>query len=175
MWLWLLGLPVVTGGCGAVRDAADTVQIQMAIYTPLCMEVKDASTAEGQIVQTYPCVTGERRQEWSFVPLADAKSYFVVNANSGMCMTVTDGRAAPSTPVLQAPCYTPTQASQTWAYTPAPAPMMGYRLVSGVSGLCLDIEQGATAGETPLQVYTCKPMDPAQGFVLAAVPHGTTH
>ncbi len=160
-------------GCGAVVSHSNTMQMQMAIYTPLCLEVQAGSTAEGAAVQTYPCMAGERRQEWTFLPIpGTTASFHIVNANSLQCMTVSYGRSALGTPVVQAPCYVPSQASQVWAYLPATAPKAGYTLVSAINNLCLDIPFGETTGETPMQIFTCKPADPAQAYVLNPVAQG---
>ena len=51
-------------GCGTGFKATGPLQIQLAIYTPLCMEAVGGSLAEGAPVQTYPCIDGERRQQW---------------------------------------------------------------------------------------------------------------
>ncbi len=171
----LLTLAAAFSGCGAVRNQSSTMQIQMAIYTPLCLEVADASTAQGQIVQTYPCLAGERRQEWTFVPIqGTTTSYHIVNANSLQCMTVSYGRSALGTPVIQTPCYVPVQASQVWSYVPATSPKTGYTLVSAINNLCLDIPYGETTGQSPMQVFTCKAGDPAQAYILNPVAQGAT-
>ena len=162
-------------GCGAVISQSSTMLMQMAIYTPLCLEVKAGSVIEGEIVQTYPCVAGERRQQWTFLPIpGSASSFHIVNANSLMCMTVSYGRSAPGTPVVQTPCYVPSQASQTWAYIPATTPKAGYRLVSAINNLCLDIPYGETTGESPMQIFTCQTGDPAQAYVLNPVAQAST-
>ncbi len=171
----VLAVPLGFTGCGAVVSKSSTMQMQMAIYTPLCLEIKAGSTLEGEIVQTYPCVPGERRQEWTFLPIPGTTSSFhIVNANSLQCMTVSYGRSALGTPVVQAPCYVPSQASQVWAYIPATDPKMGYTLVSAINNLCLDIPYGETTGETPMQIFTCKAADPAQAYVLNPVAQGST-
>ena len=174
---WLFGCfaALILAGCGQVGERSNTLQIQMAIYTPLCLEVTGASVTEGEPVETYPCVAGERRQEWSFVPVAGSTGFQIVNTNSLQCMTVSYGNPAPSTPVVQAPCYALTPASQVWSYVPSPGVRNAYQILSAVSGLCLDIPEGATVGTTPMQVYTCNPLvDPAQAFVLNAVAYGST-
>lgn len=177
----LMPLALALTGCGAVVSQSNTMQIQMAIYTPLCLEVADASTAQGEIVQTYPCVVGERRQEWTFVPIQGTSFFNIANANSLDCMTVSYGRSAPGTPVIQIPCYLPAQTSQEWKYLPAKlttggatsASNTGYTLVSAINNLCLDIPYGETTGESPLQVYTCTVNDPAQAYTLTPVAQGT--
>ncbi len=170
----VLCIPLGLSGCGAVVSHSNTMQMQMAIYTPLCLEVKNGSTVDGEIVQTYPCVTGARRQEWTFLPVAGtASSFHIVNANSLECMTVSYGRSAPGTPVVQTPCYVPSQASQVWAYIPATSPKNGYTLVSAVNNLCLDIPFGETTGEAPMQTFACTSGDPAQAYLLNPVAQGS--
>ncbi len=169
MFLLLMGIV----GCGSGVKKFGPVQIQLAIYTPLCLEVRDASTAEGQVVQTYPCIDNEKRQEWTLTPVDDKGNYNIVNINSMQCMSIDNANPVPSSGVLQAPCYSPATPSQIWSYSPAPLPRIGYNLISNLSGLCLDIPQGETVGETPMQVYTCTVGDPAQAFVLNPVSLGT--
>jgi hypothetical protein len=162
----LLLMVVAATGCGSGAKMSGPFVIQFAVYTPLCLEVADASIAQGAVVQTYPCINGQQRQEWLFKPIGNSISYNIVNANSLQCMSVSDSNTSPSTPLVQAPCYSPASPSQVWTFVPAMAPRVGYNFISALSHLCLDVPQGETVGETQMQVFTCTAGDPAQGFVF---------
>jgi hypothetical protein len=177
-FFWLL-LPLLLAGCAQEQVSPnDPYQIQLAIYTPLCMEVQGGSMAEGAPIQSQPCQDpSEKRQQWTFPTVGGIFGFNLVNANSGQCISVSDAVAKPSTPLVQAPCFSPVIASQVWTFVPAPPPESGFRIVSALSTptstLCLDIPQGAVVGNTQLQVYTCTPVDPAQGFGFKQVAIGT--
>ncbi|WP_263382472.1 RICIN domain-containing protein [Granulicella arctica] len=165
----LMLIPFLLLGCGSGYKSVKSVQIQLAIYTPLCMEVAGGSTAEGAVVQTYPCLDNQPRQQWTLTPVDDKGNYNVVNLNSSQCMSVSNADPDLSTPIVQAPCYVPAISSQMWSLYPAPAPRIGYNLLSSLNKLCLDVPEGETVGETQLQVYTCTIGDPAQGYVFKSV------
>ena len=164
--LLLLCVTVTTLGCGSGFKSLSPVLIQLAIYTPLCMEVAGGSMAEGAIVQTYPCLDNTLRQQWTIAPVDQKGNFNIVNLNSNQCMSVSNADPAPSTPIVQAPCYVPAIPSQMWSMYPAPAPRIGYNLFSALNQQCLDVPEGETVGETQLQVYTCTVGDPAQGYVF---------
>lgn len=173
-YLLVLTMMLMAIGCGTDIKTAGQKQIQLAIYTPLCMEVLGGSTVEGAIVQTYPCIDTERRQQWTLTPVDSTGGYQIVNFNSLMCMSVSDANPNPSTPIVQAPCYMPAIPSQVWTLAQAPLPRTGTNIISSLNKQCLDIPQGETVGETQLQVYTCTVGDPAQGFIFKTVVEGTT-
>src|SRR5580658_4565538 len=95
----LLLLPIAATGCTELHVTGGLEQIQLAIYTPLCIDVLDASTASGAHVQAYPCGAGKLSQEWYFQPVSGGMfgQYTIQNANSKMCMTVLNGPDAPDT------------------------------------------------------------------------------
>ena len=99
--------------------------------------------------------------------------YNIVNVNSLQCMSVSNADTAPSTPIVQAPCYAPAVPSQTWKFPPAPMPRIGYNFISALDKLCLDVPEGETVGEAQLQVYICTAGDPAQGFLFKQVSAGS--
>jgi hypothetical protein len=161
-------------GCGSGVKTSGPFLLQFAVYTPLCLEVAGASIAEGAAVQTYPCISGEQSQQWMFSPIGNSISYNIINVHSMQCMSVSESNPSTSTPLVQAPCYTPASPSQVWTFVPAPPPRTGYNFVSALSHLCLDVPQGETVGETQMQVFTCLAGDPAQGFIFGpAAPAAT--
>jgi hypothetical protein len=155
---------------------APTFQIVLAIYSPLCIDVLDASTASGAEVQVYPCGVGKRSQEWQLIN-AGSSGYNIVNVNSRLCMSVVNGTDSPDTApgqhVDQETCAANGSASnQVWTMVKAPAGEAGYQFISAASGQCLDLPYGATASVFQLQQYTCTSNDPAQGWTLTSVPPG---
>jgi hypothetical protein len=169
---WALPLVLMTGCAYHLRG--NTNQIQLAIYTPLCVDVLDASTTSGADLQVYPCGPGKRSQEWTVVPIDEQTHVELVNENSKMCMAVLDANdMAPGQLVIQEPCAdNGTQQNQLWNIVLAPPGMSGTRIVSLASGQCLDLPYGAAASVFHLQQYYCTADDPAQGWVLNSVPPG---
>ena len=163
--LWFLG-------CGYSADPGVN-QIQLAIYPQVCIDVLDASTAEGAHLQIYPCGAGKRSQEWSVVPVNPQGDVVVVNLNSSMCMAVDPAfLIAPGEYVIQQTCTTDNSAlNQLWKITPQVADP-GSRFVSVATGQCLDLPYGATASIFLMQQYYCTDNDPAQGWVINPVAPG---
>lgn len=162
-----------TTGCGVTPGMGPTFQITLAIYTPLCIDVLDASTASGAEVQVYPCGLGKRSQEWQLINTGSS-GYNFVNVNSQLCISVVnDPDTAPGQHVDQETCTANGgAANQVWKMVKAPGSEAGYQLISAASGQCLDLPYGATASVFQLQQYTCTANDPAQGWTLASVAPG---
>jgi hypothetical protein len=172
---WLLPLFFVAG-CGYTVNG-NLYQIQVAIYTPDCVDVMDASTASGANLQIYACGAGKRSQEWTVEPVNANADAIVINENSQMCMTVASAPNSPVTApgqlVVQEPCTASSyQTTQLWQVVPAPSGEAGSRIVSVASQQCLDLPYGAVASIDHLQQYTCTVDDPAQGWVLNSVAPG---
>jgi hypothetical protein len=173
-------LIVGTTGCGASIDP-DPVQIQLAIYTPDCVDVLDASTAAGANLQLYACGAGKRSQEWVMIGFSNGQTEFM-NENSQMCMAVASdppgtSDTAPGQWVVQEPCSKDgSDPTQLWTISPAPNGEAGRHFVSAVSGQCFDDPYGMTdAPDTyHLQQYICTDDDPAQGWTLNPVALGDT-
>jgi hypothetical protein len=172
-WLMVLFLPLGLAGC-SYNPTGDVAQIQLAIYTPICVDVLDASTAAGAQLQIYPCGAGKLSQEWTIEPINNAKTFLFINANSKMCMSVlSPNDTAPGQLVVQEPCAAAgTDPDQVWSINQAPSGEAGEQLVSQASGQCLDLPYGATASIFTLQQYTCTNDDPAQGWTINPVSRG---
>ncbi len=176
----LLLLPLTLLCSCAVNTLNGVNQIQLAIYHPLCVDVEGASTAEGALVQAYACGAGKQSQEWTVKPATTNNSlssnglYVLINANSGMCMSLpADGDQYPAQHVIQANCD-PLDPDMEWKIQPAPQGKYGQRIISVASGQCLDLPYGAVASIFPLQQYTCDDGDPAQGWTFHGVSKGST-
>jgi hypothetical protein len=173
----LLALPLFfVASCGYTVNG-DLKQIQLAIYRPDCIDVRDASTDSEANVQIYACGAGKRSQEWTIEPVDAAADVIVINENSKMCMTVADAPDSPDTApgqfVVQEACAPGNnQPNQLWQMVAAPSGEAGSQFVSVVSKQCLDLPYGAVASISNLQQYICTPDDPAQGWVIKSVAPG---
>jgi hypothetical protein len=163
---------IILTGCGVTENHPTSVfQITLAIYPPLCVDVPDGGTLDGALVQGGTCVSGQQSQYWHLLPANDTGGYSIVNLNSGLCLSVLDDpdTAAHQKIVLEG-CHSPrAPENQTWNIVKAPGTEAGYQLISNASNQCLDIPNGRTYGDFPLQQYYCQPEDPAQGWTLSPV------
>jgi hypothetical protein len=165
-------------GCGASINH-DPIQIKLAIYTPDCVDVLDASTAAGANLQLYACGAGKKSQEWVMIGFSNGQTEFM-NENSQMCMTVNNQPpnsldTNPGQWVIQEPCSKDgSDATQLWTIESPPNGVAGMHIVSAVSGECFDDPYGIT--DPPdfyhLQQYTCTSDDPAQGWTFNQVSLG---
>jgi hypothetical protein len=163
-------------GCGYDPTGAVS-QIRLSIYKTDCVDVLDASTANGAQLQIYPCGPGKRSQEWEVEPVNEGRNFMFINANSLMCMSVASGPdssdVAPGQYVLQVTCDQ-TDPDQIWSIKAAPSGESGDNIVSTASGQCLDLPYGAIASIFTLQQYYCDKNDPAQGWNINPVGKGST-
>jgi hypothetical protein len=179
-WLLLLLPLFAICGCSEINLHGGLNQIKLAIYTPLCIDVEEASTAAGARVQAYPCGDSKRSQEWDVKPLSlDLFGQVtIMNANSQMCMTVLSGPnnpdSAPGQLIVQEPCADDaSQQNQLWTISTAPGGEEGVRVISVASSQCLDLPYGAVASIFFMQQYTCTANDPAQGWTFSPVSLGS--
>lgn len=180
--LFLFSLVFLTGCTATVHTYPS--QIRLAVYTPICLDVLDASTTDGASVQIYSCGDGKLSQEWQLTSVTnngtDTGQLQIMNENSKMCMAVssdasTGGVNAPGQKVVQETCATDySEPSQLWKLVPATDGIPGNQLVSVASGQCLDLPYGAIASIFLMQQYTCTPGDPAQGWNINPVQLGNT-
>jgi hypothetical protein len=175
LWIFLLSLTCLglgTTGCGFWPNNG-TNQIQLSVYPSLCVDVLDASTAQGQLLQLYPCGAGKMSQEWIFKPINNNQNFLIVNMNSGKCMSVSSPYDDyPGQVVLQTACDQ-TDPDMVWTINDLTGGS-GVRFVAQSSGECLDDPYGETAGIPTLQQYTCDSNDPAQGWNINPVGKGNT-
>ncbi len=172
-WIVLLFLPLGMAGC-AYTPTGNVNQIQLAVYTPDCVDVQDASTAAGAHLQIYPCGAGKMSQEWTVEPINNSKNYLFINANSQMCMSVaSDPDTAPGQYVVQEPCAPDnSDLDEVWNINKAPSGEAGIQIVSAASSQCLDLPYGEIASIVTLQQYYCDTDDPAQGWTINPVAKG---
>ena len=163
-------------GCNASL-ILDPVQIRIAIYTPECIDVEDASTASGAHLLLFGCGNGKMSQEWAITPQGSGEFNTVMNENSKMCMSVS---ALPNNQgfgeaVIQATCNK-SDPDMLWEVVADKAAnaVTGTAFVNEASGQCLDLPYGAVdAPDTlPLQQYECTGTDPAQVWNINPVQMG---
>ncbi|MDX6693327.1 MAG: hypothetical protein QOF02_930 [Blastocatellia bacterium] len=75
-----------------------------------CMDVQNASYANGAPVMQYDCHDG-LNQKWRFVPMSDG-FYEIISANSGKCLDVNQGSTADGAQIMQYDCHGGT--NQQW-------------------------------------------------------------
>jgi len=127
------------------------------VNSGLVLDVQNGSATPGSAVQLSTW-TGAPSQQWSLTPAATAGYFIVKNRNSGLPLDVVNGSAQPGGAIQQ---YTENGgASQQWLLErqdpPAPLPIQSgfvYRLNARVSGLNLDLVQGAAQPGQAVQQY----------------------
>ena len=123
-----------------------------------CLDVRsqDGLDNPGARVQQYHC-TGVDEQKWAPEAAADGY-YLLVSRRSGMCMDVRGGsveiQQSNGDQIQQWPCAA-TWAEQQWQFVPTAFLSGAYRLVSRVSGKCLDLSGGSTADGAKIQQWDC--------------------
>lgn len=104
---------------------------------------------------------GSPEQLWAAVPVGDGY-YMFVNARSGKCMDVRDGKNADWTPVQQWACTNTN--GMKWRATVSPIPQWQWvttRLgvtrpaAPGDRGRCLDVRSGSLEERAAIQIYQC--------------------
>ena len=135
---------------GTVRQKPPSVPTPMLIgvQSSKCIDVSNASTANGADVFLWTC-HGGGNQQWMAVPQADGSVQLKV-AHSGKCLDVRDANPANGAAIQQWDCAnTP---SQHWVMKKTGD---NFALVSQVSQRCLDVAGAATAAGSKLQTWDC--------------------
>ena len=104
-----------------------------------CVDVANASTANGAAVQLYDC-NGSAAQQWSLSGGA------LVNAGSGKCLDVTSASATNGAKIQQYDCNS--TAAQKWTLSAG-------ELINSGSGKCLDVTDRSTSNGARLQIWSC--------------------
>ncbi|MEU4213344.1 RICIN domain-containing protein [Streptomyces sp. NPDC026206] len=106
---------------------------------------------------------GQPEQQWAPVALGGG-NYQWLNARSGKCMDVTDGRNADRTPIQQWDCTNTSGMSWNVAGAiPTPLPV---RVVSKIGGRCLDVAAGSWEDGARIQTYRCTSGNTAQAWLI---------
>jgi ricin-type beta-trefoil lectin protein len=151
---------------GAAADPAGYRHL-MAQHSAKCLDVSNASTANGARIQQWTCVNAAQ-QQWTFANAVTANGhtwYKVRAAHSGKCLDVRDGSTANGATVWQWSCVDVQQ--QQWRLAGISGTPWFY-LVSRKSGKCLDVSDGGTSNGTIVKQWTCTNV-PQQHWATATV------
>ncbi len=105
---------------------------------------------------------GQPEQQWAPIPLG-SRYYRFVNARSGMCMDVRNGKSADRTPVQQWTCTNTPGMSWYVASIPAIVPT---QVRSKIAGKCLDVRGGSLQDGAAIQIYRCTSNNSAQSWTI---------
>jgi hypothetical protein len=117
-----------------------------AQHSSHCLDVVDASTANGARVQQWQC-NGSAQQKWDLVP-TQYGTFHLKNRVSGKCLDVVDAHQTDGTALQQWNCNGAAQQQFT-------VPASGVAGTIRVYGKCLDITGGSNTMGARLQLWTC--------------------
>lgn len=121
-----------------------------ARHSGKCLDVLNASTADGTAVAQYGCHNGAN-QHWQLRDLGTGYHQLVAR-HSDRCLTVANASTADHATVAQHACQ-PGRTDQQWQLVDVGA---GYlRIVARHSGKCLDVAGYSTADSARVIQYTC--------------------
>jgi hypothetical protein len=131
------------GGCVDAPGGAFNVQLKLA----RCVEID-------------PNVHVPRTRQWALVPTGAANTFFIVNADSGLCMEVNDGTSTPGERVDEFTCNG--MPSEQWVLD------VGLTFRHAGTNQCLDTVGGPG---TQLMQFTCGQESPrgVQSWIITAV------
>ena len=123
-----------------------------ALHSGKCLDVRQASLANGAPVQQWTC-HGKDNQHWIVEPRFG--EYYLRALHSGKCLDVRQASLANGAPVQQWTCHSPEH--QTWILEPdlTLEDKPSYSLRALHSGKCLDVRQASLANGAPVQQWTC--------------------
>jgi lysophospholipase L1-like esterase len=127
-----------SGGSGGTGGATGATG-QITGYGGQCVDVTNASSADGTQVQLWSC-TGGTNQQWTVGADGTIQSL-------GKCMSIPSGQNANGTRVVIDTCNG--TSAQQWSATASG------QLVNTQSGTCLDATGPSSANGTPLQIWAC--------------------
>lgn len=155
-----LSATMLAAGSAAPASAAPLNTKLEAHHSGRCLDVAEASQADGAFVQQWGCYT-TANQNWTFTSLDNG--YYKVSADhSGKCLDVADASQADGGTVHQWHCYdTP---NQEWKLVQRPN---GYfTLVARHSGKCLEVAGGSIYNGAGVVQQTCNADRPYQEWRL---------
>lgn len=154
---------------GAPASAAEVGPLQIINYNSgLCVEVKNASTANNATLQQNSCLR-KRHQLWWFQHQPTG-GYFqmvpqhMILADVPGCITNTGWSRDNGHDMKLTPCTAPPWADSSEAFSlvpgsgsalPTPGPQYRYRLINWFSQMCLEITGGSTSIGAVLQQAPC--------------------
>lgn len=130
------------------------------VESELCIDVPGFSTAEGQMVQQYPCNEGSN-QQWTLWTTAYSGWYILENESSHKCLTAPN--TINRTRLTQTSC-TPSSYNTKQLWYRIEIDDYEYAYYNAYSRKCIDIAGGATSAGFYVQQYDCH-YDDNQVFV----------
>ncbi|ROP42509.1 RICIN domain-containing protein [Saccharothrix texasensis] len=127
------GQIVIDTAAGTITTVALTYNRISVRHSGKCLDIANASGADGAALMQYPCGSGQNQQ--FRLQSAGGSYYQVIARHSGKCLDVSDAATADGAAVVQWSCNT--GQNQQWSLVDAGS---GYsRLVARHSGKCLDL------------------------------------
>jgi hypothetical protein len=152
-----IGATPLTGGATEPRTVAAPTAVsssQEYVFrngnSGKCLDVADASRADGANVQQYTC-HGGANQRWRVVAVPNDFRVRLVNVNSGKCLDVANAGLADGANIQQFTCHG--RANQLWQLRFAATNR--WFLVAGHSLKCADVANASRADGANVQQYTC--------------------
>ncbi|WP_437806942.1 RICIN domain-containing protein [Sorangium sp. So ce1078] len=134
---------------GAVQGSGATYDTFAARHSGKCLDVNNASTSDGAVVQQWTC-NGGNNQQW-LLQSAGGAYYRIVARHSGKCLDVVSSSTADGASVKQYTCNGGN--NQQWQFQDDGGGY--YRIVARHSGKCLDVVSGSTSDGAAVKQYTC--------------------
>lgn len=154
-------------GLASVSQAslAEYFSIQPMHHHNFCIGVRNASTAEGALVDQFKC-HGNTNRLWTLELVDDAHGqtasnhglaqYRIKNTHSGQCLSVKNVQHNNFAPVWQWDCHGgPNQRFNLLALTTSDG-RVGDQIKAVHSGKCLSVRDSSTKNAQPVVQYTCK-------------------
>ncbi|MBB5894370.1 RICIN domain-containing protein [Kutzneria kofuensis] len=137
------------GPAASARQPHTYTFIIVARHSGKCLEVSDASVADGANVDQWTC-TGSTNQQWSFYYVND-NEYLMVARHSGKCLQVSDASVADGANVDQWTCDG--RANQLWSFYHVGS--NNYLAVARHSGKCLEVAGASVVDGANVDQRTC--------------------
>ena len=118
--------------------------------TGMCLDVWNAATDDGEIIQQFPC-TGNANQRWQLLPAG--RPMHLIAKHSAKCLDVAGASQADNTTIQQYPCLP--QANQDWIPLSmgTVSGVSYYEIVSSNGGKCLHASSGTS--NAPVVQMSC--------------------
>lgn len=167
-------------GIGSVvYDTTSRYQL-VAKHSGKCVAIHDGtnggSTLESASVKQIGCVAGHLNTQFVIEQRGAAYARLHPAHDTAKCINVYGANPNNTTPLIQSTC-TPGQSNESWqieyvsglSTTPNDPNELAVRLVTNLSGRCLDVTGVSTSDGAQLQQYDCIPGQPNQTFFLRKV------
>ncbi|MCW2675191.1 MAG: Endo,4-beta-xylanase precursor [Modestobacter sp.] len=139
---------VTPAGVPAASAAPLTYRITTA-GSSLALDVQDSATTDDTPVVQNPVNVGSRSQAWQTL-LQSNGNYELVNANSGMCLSVYYAQTTAGAPLVQYDCHGYTD--QQWKIN-GPNSTGDFSFQSALDNFYVDVPGGSVAWNTQLDLW----------------------